>query len=99
MSKVTKELIEHYAHLAKFTLQSNTELQYIMKEIELLDEKANRLNTVNTENVEPTYFGNTVYTELNEDDEKLVKNVDEPRLEYIDAPMLSEIGEEKDDRL
>lgn len=98
MSKVTKELIEHYAHLAKFTLQSNTELQYIMKEIELLDEKANRLNEINTEGVEPTYFGNNVYTELSEDDEKLVKNVDEPRLEYIDAPMLSEISEEKEDR-
>ncbi|MGX7069521.1 Asp-tRNA(Asn)/Glu-tRNA(Gln) amidotransferase subunit GatC [Gemella bergeri] len=54
MTTITKEQVEHIAHLSRLEIQAN-EVDGIIEKLEQVVDLFNELNNVDTNNVKPTY--------------------------------------------
>jgi aspartyl-tRNA(Asn)/glutamyl-tRNA(Gln) amidotransferase subunit C len=68
--KITEELIDHIAHLARLEFQGEDKVS-IQKDMERMIEFVDKLSEIDTENVEPLIFMSEEVNRLREDEPKV----------------------------
>ncbi len=74
--KITEELIDHIAHLARLEFQGEDKVS-IKKDMERMIEFVDKLSEVDTTNVEPLIFMSEEINRLREDEPKVTVTHDE----------------------
>ena len=90
--KITEELIDHIAHLARLEFQGEDKVS-IKKDMERMIEFVDKLSEVDTTNVEPLIFMSEEINRLREDDPKVtvtheeaLKNAPKKDSDYFRIP-------------
>jgi aspartyl-tRNA(Asn)/glutamyl-tRNA(Gln) amidotransferase subunit C len=74
--KITEELIDHIAHLARLEFQGEDKVS-IQKDMERMIEFVDKLSEIDTENVEPLIFMSEEINRLREDEPKVTVSHEE----------------------
>lgn len=101
MSKLSIEDIQALALQSKLAL-TDQEAEDLVVRLQAVDQAAERLNGIETEGVQPTYFGNDIRNVLRPDQpqktenrEELFKNVPEQEADdFIEVPAMIDDGKE-----
>lgn len=90
--KITEELIDHIAHLARLEFQGEDKVS-IQKDMERMIEFVDKLSEIDTENVEPLIFMSEEINRLREDEPKItvtheeaLKNAPKKDSDYFRIP-------------
>ena len=86
MSTITKEQVNHIAHLSRLEIQEDEVDGYIEK-LEKVVDLFNELNSVDTENIKPTYH---VLDLVNVNREEVLKNSKETEAGQFKVPTIIE---------
>ena len=96
MSTITKEQVNHIAHLSRLEIQEDEVDGYIEK-LEKVVDLFNELNSVDTENIKPTYHVLDLVNEFREDvaqegmnREEVLKNSKETEAGQFKVPTIIE---------
>lgn len=90
--KITEELIDHIAHLARLEFKGEDKVS-IQKDMERMIEFVDKLSEIDTENVEPLIFMSEEINRLREDEPKItvthveaLKNAPKKDSDYFRIP-------------
>ncbi|MBF0710119.1 MULTISPECIES: Asp-tRNA(Asn)/Glu-tRNA(Gln) amidotransferase subunit GatC [unclassified Gemella] len=96
MSKITKEQVEHIAHLSRLEVKEE-EMEVYTEQLEKIVTLVEKLSSVNTDNVEPTYHVLDLMNVFREDisqtgldKEKVLKNAYEKEAGQFKVPTIIE---------
>ncbi|MBF0746198.1 Asp-tRNA(Asn)/Glu-tRNA(Gln) amidotransferase subunit GatC [Gemella sp. 19428wG2_WT2a] len=96
MSKITKEQVEHIAHLSRLEVKEE-EMEVCTEQLEKIVTLVEKLSSVNTDNVEPTYHVLDLMNVFREDisqtgldKEKVLKNAYEKEAGQFKVPTIIE---------